>query len=250
MIYKYLITVLALLLSQSLFSQIQLNSSTNALRHGDFLCRVEVPYINEGQRGEESVWMLPVIPDDSPDYFQSILSNGDTIVIYEDGRIAIDEILKEEYKKEGGLYEDNTIVEVNDSENLSITVAFVDFMLGTGPEITIYTNQESSIIKDLKEEDRVKQTQKESVEKQKTITELSEQWKLWNHIYPGLCRRIMNYIGTYYATSIYDNNSKTTVANIVSDRKSAYSLFFHALSDHDRKANRNFGNTYQFYILK
>ncbi len=163
---------------------------------------------------------------------------------------AIDEILKEEYKKEGGLYEDNTIVEVNDSENPSITVAFVDFMLGTGPEITIYTNQESSIIKDLKEEDRVKQTQKESVEKQKTITERSEQWKLWNHIYPGLCRRIMNYIGTYYATSIYDNNSKTTVANIVSDRKSAYSLFFHALSDHDRKANRNFGNTYQFYILK
>ena len=73
MIYKYLITVLALLLSQPLFSQVQLTSSTNALRHGDFLCRVEVPYANEGQRGEGSVWMLPEIPDDSHDYFQSIL---------------------------------------------------------------------------------------------------------------------------------------------------------------------------------
>ena len=162
----------------------------------------------------------------------------------------IDGILKDIYKKEGGLYEDKTIVGVNDSEDPSIAVAFVDFMLGIGPEITIYTNQESSVIKDLKEEDRVKQTQKESVEEQKTITERSDQWMPWNHIYPGLCRPIMNYIGTYYATSIYDNNAKTTVANIVSDRKSAYSLFFHALSDHDRKANRNFGNTYQFYILK
>ena len=84
---KAIIPFLALLLSQLLFSQVQLTSSTNALRHGDFLCRVEVPYANEGQRGEGSVWMLPEIPDDSHDYFQSILSNGDTIVIYEEGRM-------------------------------------------------------------------------------------------------------------------------------------------------------------------
>ena len=85
---KSIISLLVLLLSQPLYSQVQLTSSTNALRHGDFLCRVEVPYVSEGQRGEESVWILPEIPDDSPDYFQSILSNGDTIVIYEDGRIS------------------------------------------------------------------------------------------------------------------------------------------------------------------
>lgn len=88
---KAIIPFLALLLSQLLFSQVQLTSSTNALRHGDFLCRVEVPYANEGQRGEGSVWMLPEIPDDSHDYFQSILSNGDTIVIYEKGNVLSDE---------------------------------------------------------------------------------------------------------------------------------------------------------------
>ena len=85
---KYLFPISFLLaLSTSVIAQVSLTAPTSGLRHGDFLCRVEVPYVSEGQRGEESVWMLPEIPDDSPDYFQSILSNGDTVVIYEEERM-------------------------------------------------------------------------------------------------------------------------------------------------------------------
>ena len=69
------------------FPQVSLTAPTNGLRHGDILSRVEVPYMSEGQRGEGAVWMLPVIPDDSPEFLQSILSNGDTTVIYEKGRM-------------------------------------------------------------------------------------------------------------------------------------------------------------------
>lgn len=68
-------------------AQNSLTTSTNALRHGDILCRVEIPYESEGERGEASVWTLPAIPDDSPDYLQAIRSNGDTIVIYEQNRM-------------------------------------------------------------------------------------------------------------------------------------------------------------------
>ena len=64
-----------------------LTAPTSGLRHGDFLCRVEFPYESEGERGEASVWTLPDIPDDSPDHLQAIRSNGDTIVIYEEGRM-------------------------------------------------------------------------------------------------------------------------------------------------------------------
>ena len=68
-------------------AQNSLTTSTNALRHGDILCRVEIPYESEGERGEASIWMLPAIPDDNPDHLQAIRSNGDTIVIYEQGRM-------------------------------------------------------------------------------------------------------------------------------------------------------------------
>ena len=80
-----LTTVLAS--TTSAMAQNSLTTSTNALRHGDILCRVEIPYESEGERGEASVWTLPAIPDDSPDYLQAIRSNGDTIVIYEQNRM-------------------------------------------------------------------------------------------------------------------------------------------------------------------
>lgn len=78
-------TVLAL--ATSAMAQVSLTTSTNTLRHGDILCRVEIPYESEGERGEASVWTLPTIPDNSPDHLQAIRSNGDTIVIYEQGRM-------------------------------------------------------------------------------------------------------------------------------------------------------------------
>ncbi len=82
-----ILTIMALLSSHPLFAQAFLSTSTNSLRHGDILCRVEIPYESEGERGEASVWTLPAIPDDSPDYLQAIRSNGDTTVIYERNRM-------------------------------------------------------------------------------------------------------------------------------------------------------------------
>ena len=82
----FLLTTL-LALATPAMAQIFLTTSTNALRHGDILCRVEIPYESEGERGEASVWTLPAIPDDSPDHLQAIRSNGDTIVTYERDRM-------------------------------------------------------------------------------------------------------------------------------------------------------------------
>ena len=68
-------------------AQISLTATTSSPRHGDMLCRVELPHVSEGQRGEASVWTLPAIPDESSDHYQTIFSNGDTVVIYEEGRM-------------------------------------------------------------------------------------------------------------------------------------------------------------------
>lgn len=68
-------------------AQISLTATTSSPRHGDMLCRVELPHVSEGQRGEASIWTLPAIPDDSSDHLQAIRSNGDTVVIYEQNRM-------------------------------------------------------------------------------------------------------------------------------------------------------------------
>ena len=68
-------------------SQIPLTTSTNTLRHGDILCKIEVPYVEQGERGNESIWHLPEIPDGSKEWLQAINSNIDTVAIYESGRI-------------------------------------------------------------------------------------------------------------------------------------------------------------------
>ena len=76
-----------LALSAPAMAQVSITTTTNSFRHGDIHCGVELPYESEGDRGETSVSTLPAIPDDSPDYLQAIRSNGDTIVIYEQGRM-------------------------------------------------------------------------------------------------------------------------------------------------------------------
>ena len=68
-------TVLAL--ATPAMAQGFLTTSNNALRHGDILCRVEIPYESEGERGEASGWALPAIPDDSSDHLQAIRCIGD-----------------------------------------------------------------------------------------------------------------------------------------------------------------------------
>jgi len=84
---RHLFLTTALVLPAFAEAQDLLTCSTNALRHGDILCRIEIPYQGEGERGEASVWTLPAIPDDSPDHLQAVRSNGDTIVIYERDRM-------------------------------------------------------------------------------------------------------------------------------------------------------------------
>ena len=73
--------------TQVILAQVSLSSVTNSLRHGDILCRVELPYADAGERGEDAVWTMPVIPEDASDHLQAIRSNGDTTVIYETGRM-------------------------------------------------------------------------------------------------------------------------------------------------------------------
>ncbi len=84
---KHLLLTTALVLPAFAEAQDLLTCSTSAPRHGDILCRIEIPYQGEGERGEASVWTLPAIPDDSSDHLQAIRSNGDTIVIYERDRM-------------------------------------------------------------------------------------------------------------------------------------------------------------------
>ena len=67
---KAIIPFWALLLSQLLFSQVQLTSSTNALRHGDILCKIKVPYVEQGEKGSDVVWHLPAILDSGKEHLQ------------------------------------------------------------------------------------------------------------------------------------------------------------------------------------
>ena len=49
---------LVLFFSIQVSAQVPLTTTTNTLRHGDILCKVEVPYVEAGERGEEVVWQL------------------------------------------------------------------------------------------------------------------------------------------------------------------------------------------------
>ena len=53
--------VIAVFTTSPLFSQVPLTTSTNTLRHGDILCKIGVPYVEQGERGNESIWHLPEI---------------------------------------------------------------------------------------------------------------------------------------------------------------------------------------------
>ena len=75
---------IAILTSVPLFSQVPQTTTNNTLRHGDLLCKIEVPYVEQGEKGNDAVWHLPAIPADGKEHLQSINSNGDTIVIYEE----------------------------------------------------------------------------------------------------------------------------------------------------------------------
>ena len=75
---RYLILFLLFYLVIPLSAQ-SLTLPTNAPRHSDVLCKVEIPDVEVGERGEEVMWQLSEITDDSRDHLQAINSNGDTI---------------------------------------------------------------------------------------------------------------------------------------------------------------------------
>ena len=85
--YIFLLALLFTFQSLLLFSQVSLTAMTNTLRHGDILCKVEVPFVDAGDRGDDAVWQFGETTKDSRDYLQLINSNGDTIAIYEEGKI-------------------------------------------------------------------------------------------------------------------------------------------------------------------
>lgn len=72
---------------QLLFAQTTISISANAVRHEDDLLKIQIPYIESGNPGNDIVWQLGIATDDSPEFQQSINSNGDTIAIYEEGRM-------------------------------------------------------------------------------------------------------------------------------------------------------------------
>ena len=47
--------VIAILTSIPLFSQVPLTTTNNTLRHGDLLCKIEVPYVEQGEKGNDAV---------------------------------------------------------------------------------------------------------------------------------------------------------------------------------------------------
>ena len=64
--------VIAVFTTSPLFSQVPLTTTNNTLRHGDILCKIEVPYVEQGEKGNDAVWHLPAIPADGKELLQHV----------------------------------------------------------------------------------------------------------------------------------------------------------------------------------
>lgn len=84
---RIIIIIFVFIQCQLLFAQTTISISANAVRHEDDLLKIQIPYIESGNPGNDIVWQLGIATDDSPEFLQSINSNGDTIAIYEEGRM-------------------------------------------------------------------------------------------------------------------------------------------------------------------
>ncbi len=76
-----------LFLSQTILAQIPISNTNNGMRTGDLLRKVEVGYVSAGSAGYNQVWSLGEITSDSKEFLQGILSGGDTVAVFEKGRI-------------------------------------------------------------------------------------------------------------------------------------------------------------------
>ncbi|MCF0179966.1 MAG: hypothetical protein HUJ97_06960, partial [Bacteroidales bacterium] len=82
---KRVASILLLLPIHYLFSQNI--HTTSSIRHlGNIVYRIEIPYVEPGAKGAESIWSLPKIPDNGLEYLQLINSSVDTLIIYEKGK--------------------------------------------------------------------------------------------------------------------------------------------------------------------
>lgn len=72
---------------QLVFAQMAINSETNMFRRGDRLCKVSVDYVSPGVSGENVVWSLGQITEQSEEYLQTIALSRDTIAIFEPSQI-------------------------------------------------------------------------------------------------------------------------------------------------------------------
>lgn len=72
---------------QALSAQISIDSTANAPRSGDELCKLKISFVNEGDTGRNQVWRLGEPNKKSQQMRQRITASGDTIAVFEAGRI-------------------------------------------------------------------------------------------------------------------------------------------------------------------
>ncbi len=72
---------------QALSAQIPIDSTANAPRSGDELCKLKISFVNEGDTGRNQVWRLGEPNKKSQQMRQRITASGDTIAVFEAGRI-------------------------------------------------------------------------------------------------------------------------------------------------------------------
>lgn len=84
---RKIVLTFVIIISQCVLAQIPISSVNNSVRSGDFLCKVKISYVNPGEPGLKKVWDLGQVSDDSKDYYQGILTSGDTVTIFEKGNI-------------------------------------------------------------------------------------------------------------------------------------------------------------------
>ena len=70
-----------------MMAQTPISAEANSLRGGDRLCKIQVEYVNPGDGGPDEVWTLGQVTRRSKDFLQTIASSGDTIAVFERGRI-------------------------------------------------------------------------------------------------------------------------------------------------------------------
>lgn len=85
---KYILSFLIFLLHGTLFSQIPLTIDSELLRGGDFLNKIEVPFVNPGSEGKNVVWEFCRLSDGHSNLWQTISKSDTGIDILEYDRMS------------------------------------------------------------------------------------------------------------------------------------------------------------------